>query len=124
MTKSLAGNLQVLLKPMRKVKEWTVTLTFNPGTWILVVTHCLIMIIICAKLFSNPTMHNKVMGPTRTGFTEINAQRLSGAVTLTFDLATWFLFGTHRLVMMIFCAKLLSNLTMQNSYGLDMNRFH
>ena len=123
MTKSLAVNLQVLLKPMHKVKEWTVTLTFNPGTWFLVVTHCLIMIIICAKLFSN-LMHNKVMGLTRTGFTEIYAQSLSGAVPLTFDLATWFLFGTHRLVMMIFCAKLFSNLTMQNSYGLDTNRFH
>ena len=35
------------------------------------------MIIICAKLFSNPTMHNKVMGPTRTGFTEVYAHSLS-----------------------------------------------
>ena len=31
-------------------------------------THRLIMIIICAKLFSNPTMHNKVMDRTQTGF--------------------------------------------------------
>ena len=35
------------------------------------------MMIICAKLFSNPTMHNKVMGRTRTGFTEVYAQSLS-----------------------------------------------
>ena len=53
------------------------TLTFNLVTWLLIVTHCLIMIIICAKLFSNPTMHNKVMGRTRTGFTEVYAQSLS-----------------------------------------------
>ena len=33
--------------------------------------------IICAKLFSNPTMHNKVMCRTRTGFTEVYAQNLS-----------------------------------------------
>ena len=35
------------------------------------------MIIICAKLFLNPTMHYKVEGQTRTGFTEVYAQRLS-----------------------------------------------
>ena len=35
-------------------------------------------------------MHNKVTGRIRTGFTEVYAQ----SVTLTFDLATWFLF-TH-----------------------------
>ena len=28
--------------------------------------------------FSNPVMHNKVMGRTRTGFTEVYAQSLSG----------------------------------------------
>ena len=32
------------------------------------------MMIICAKLFSNPTMHNNVMGRTQTGFTEVYAQ--------------------------------------------------
>ena len=35
------------------------------------------MIIIFAKLFLNPTMHNKVMGRTRTGFTQVYAQSLS-----------------------------------------------
>ena len=35
------------------------------------------MIITCAKLFLNPTMHNKVMGRTQTGFTEVYAQCLS-----------------------------------------------
>ena len=51
-------------------------------------THRLIMVIICATLFSNHTMHNKVKGRTRTGFTEVYAQNLSATVTLTFDLAT------------------------------------
>ena len=35
------------------------------------------MIIICAKLFLHPTMQNKIMGPPRTGFTEVYAQKLS-----------------------------------------------
>ena len=35
------------------------------------------MVIICAKLFSNPTMHNKVMGRTQTGFIEAYAQKVS-----------------------------------------------
>ena len=33
-------------------------------------------------------MHNKVMGWTRTGFTEVYAQSLSVDCDLTFDLAT------------------------------------
>ena len=35
------------------------------------------MMIIGAIFFSNPIMHNKVMGWTRTGFTEVYAQSLS-----------------------------------------------
>ena len=50
-------------------------------------------------------MHNKVMCRTPTGFTEVYAQSLS----VDCDLAIWFLFATHRLVMMIICAKLFSN---------------
>ena len=53
------------------------TLTFNLVIWFLIATHRLIMIISGAKLFSNPTMHNKVMGRTRTGSTEVYAQSLS-----------------------------------------------
>ena len=60
-------------------------------------------------------MHNKVMGLTRTGFTEVYTQSLSlQIVTLIFDLVTWFLFGTHRLVMIIICAILFSNPAMHN----------
>ena len=49
----------------------TVTLTFDLATWLLFATHRLVMLIICSTLFSNPTMHYKVMGRTRTGFTEV-----------------------------------------------------
>ena len=38
------------------------TLTFDLATWFLFAIHRLVMMIICVKLFSNPTMHNKVMG--------------------------------------------------------------
>ena len=77
MTKLLAGHEQVSLKSMHKVKEQTWTLTFNLATWFFFLTHHHIMIIICAKLISNPTMHNKVIGRTRTGFSEDYAQSLS-----------------------------------------------
>ena len=77
MTKLLTGHAQVSLKPMRKVSERIVTLTFNLVIWFLIATHPLIMVISCAKLFSNPNMHNKVLGRTQTGFTEDYAQSLS-----------------------------------------------
>ena len=52
-------------------------LTFDITTWFLFATHCLVMIIVCAELFLNPTMLNKVMGRIRTGFSEVYAQSLS-----------------------------------------------
>ena len=64
MAKSSAGHEQVSLKPMHK--ERTVTLIFDLATWFLLVTHYLAMIIICTKLLSNPTMHDKVIGQTQT----------------------------------------------------------
>ena len=69
---------------MHKVKVRTVTLIFDLATRFLFMTHRLIMIIICAKLFSNPTMHNEVMGRTRTGLTEVHAQSLSADCDLDF----------------------------------------
>ena len=62
---------------MHKVQVRAVTLTFNLAIWFLFATHRLVMMIICVKLFLNPTMHNKVMDRTRTGFTEVYAQSLS-----------------------------------------------
>ena len=61
MTKLWVGQEQVSLKPMHKVKLWTVTLTFDLATWFLLVTHRLVMMIICAKLFSNPTMQDTLL---------------------------------------------------------------
>ena len=87
-------------------------LNLDLATWFLFATHHLVMMIIYAKLFSNPTMHYKVMGRTRTGSTEVYALSLSSDCDLNLDLATWFLFATHHLVMMIICAKLFLNPTM------------
>ena len=112
-TKLWVGHEQVSLKSMHKIEVRTVILTFDLATWFLFMTHCLVMMIICAKLFSNPMMHNKVMGWTGTGFTDVYAQSLSADVTLTFDLALRILFATHCLVMII-CAKLFSNPTTHN----------
>ena len=58
------------------------TSTFSLVIWFLIATHHLIMIIIFYLFFSNPTMHNKVMGQIRTGFTDIYAQSLSADCNL------------------------------------------
>ena len=65
------------LRSMHKVLVLTVTLNFVLATWFLFATHCLVVLIIYAKLFLNPTLHNKVTGRTRTGSTEVYAQSLS-----------------------------------------------
>ena len=72
------------------------------------------MIIICANLFSNPAMHNKVMGRTRTGFTDVYAQSLSADCDLDLwpsDMVlvcdTW---SCHDII----CAILFSNPTIHN----------
>ena len=70
----------------------TVTLTFDLATWFMFGTHCLVMMIICAKLFLNPTMHNKVMGLTRTGFTEVYTQSLSADCDLDLQPSDMFFF--------------------------------
>ena len=62
---------------MHKVLLPTVTLSFDLAIWFLFATHCLFMMTIYAKLFLNSTMHNKVMGRTRTGFTKVYAQNFS-----------------------------------------------
>ena len=90
------------------------TLTFILATWFLFVTYCLIMVIIYAKLFLNPTMHNKVMGRTRAGFTEVYAQRLSADCDLDLHPSDMVWFATYGLVMIIIRAKLFLNPTMHN----------
>ena len=69
------------------------TLTFEPAKWFLFATHYLVLTIICDKLFINPTMQDRVMTQTQTGFTEAYEQSLSAVCDL--DLATWFLFATQ-----------------------------
>ena len=86
------------------------TLTFELATLSLFVAYCLVMMIICAKLFINPTIH-EVMGQIKTGFTKFKCRLF---VTLAFDLETWFLFSTDPFVMMLTCAKLFSKLTMHD----------
>ena len=71
------GQNQVSLKSLHKVQVRTVTLAFNLATWFLLATQHVVMMIICAKLFLNPIMHNKAMGRTQSGFTEVYAQSLS-----------------------------------------------
>ena len=65
---------QVSLKPMHKVL--TVTLAFDLATWFLFATYPPVMMIICAKLFINPTMHDKVMDQHKQVFTEAYARGL------------------------------------------------
>ena len=76
-TKLWVGHEQVPLKSMHKSLSVDCDFDFDQAIWFLFATQCLVIMIICAKLFSNPTMHNKVMGRTRTGFTEVYAQSLS-----------------------------------------------
>ena len=94
------------------------TLTFNLETWFMFVTHQLIMIIICAKLFSNPIMHNKVMGRTRTGLSEVYAQSLSADCDLDRSPSDMILvrdtLSCHHLCQIIFESHLV-----RLNYGLD-----
>ena len=85
-TKLWVGHEQVSLKSVHKVQVRTVTLTFNLATWFLFTTQYLVIMIICAKLLLNPTMHNKLMCWTRTGFTE--SMHKVKVQTLTFNLVT------------------------------------
>ena len=52
-------------------------LDLQPSNMILVWDISSFRMIICVKLFSNPIMHNKVMGRARASFTEVYAQSLS-----------------------------------------------
>ena len=80
MKKLLVKHEQVPLKPKHKVEVPTVTLSFYMYlmTWFLFMIYCFVMMIICPKLFLNPTKHDRDMGRTGTGFTEANSQSLRG----------------------------------------------
>ena len=59
-------------------------------------------------------MQDKVMSWIQLAFIVAYEQSLSKDFDLTFDLALWFLFATHRLVMIIILAKLFINPTMHD----------
>ena len=59
-TKLWVGHEQVSLKSVHKVLVQTVTLTFDLATWFLSETQCLVMMIICAKLFQIPPCITKL----------------------------------------------------------------
>ena len=124
-TKLLARNEQDSLKPIHKVEERIVTTTFNLVVRVLIATHHRIMINISAKLFSNPTMHNKVMGWIRTGFTEVYAQNLSADCDL--DLSPRDMVLIYNITSChddYLCQISFKSHHALQSYGLDTNRFH
>ena len=106
MTKLWFWHEQTSFKPMHKVKERTVTLTYNLATWFLFATHHLIMMIICVNLFFKipPRMTKLLAGHEQVSLKPMY-KVLERPVTLTFNLATWFLFAIHRLITISICAK-------------------
>ena len=83
------------------------------------------MIIICAKLFSNPTMHNQVISRTQTGFTEVYARSLSADSDLDLSPSNMVLVrdisschDDH------LCQITFKSHHVYQSYGSDTNRFH
>ena len=61
----------------------TVTLIHQHGFYLQCI-NCIVMMIFCAKLFINPTIHDKVMSQTRNSLTEAYAQSLSADCDLDF----------------------------------------
>ena len=67
-------------------------------------------------------MHNKVMGRTRTGFTEIYAQRLSADCDL--EPSDMVLVRDRSCHDDHLCQIIFKSHYAQQSYGSDTNRFH
>jgi hypothetical protein len=68
-----------------KLQNDRVTLTFEVGTWFLDTTHCLVVVDICAKLFQNPSMYDKVTVRARMkwGYTDRKTdERADGAILI------------------------------------------
>ena len=83
------------------------------------------MMIICTKLFSNPTIHDKVMGQTQTSFTEAYAQRWSAKCDLDFWPSNMVPIHDTSICHDNYLCQFISisNHAWQ-SYGPDTNRFH
>ena len=71
------------------------------------------MMMNCAQLFLNPTMHDKICAGHKHVSLKPMHKVSVRTVTLTFDLATWFLFVQHRF---------LITLTMQVESGLNFRQ--
>ena len=72
------------------------------------------MMIICAKLLSNPTLHNKVMGRIQIGFTEVYAQSLSADCGLDLQPSDMVLIGYTSSYHVNHLCQLFSNPTMHS----------
>ena len=57
------------------------------------------MMIICTNLFSNPSMHDQVMVLNEQASLKPMHNAKEWTMNLTYNLATWFLFVTHPLIM-------------------------
>jgi hypothetical protein len=64
-----------------KLQIVSVTLIFEVGTWFLDATHHLDVVDICAKLFQNPSMYDKVTVRTRIKWGRTDGQT-DGAIIL------------------------------------------
>ena len=88
--------------PMHKLLVWTVTLTFDLATWFLHMTHCLVDMMISSNNFQIPPIFGmKLWVGHDSGMPKLKVS----AMTLTFNLGTWFLHATHHLLTMIISPK-------------------
>jgi hypothetical protein len=96
----LQFGLQTLPVSKSALETIRVTLTLEVGTWVLHKTHHLDVVDICANLFKNSSMHDKVIIRTRmcvpniANCYSVNLKNLR-SVTLTFEEGTWFLEATQ-----------------------------
>ena len=74
----------------------TVTLTFDPATWFLFVTHYLVMMVICTELLLNPTMRDKVTDK----HTQTQSHRVN---SLCPSVISWRGHGKHFLILVGGC---------------------
>jgi hypothetical protein len=88
--------------------------------WFLDATHRLDVVDIYAKLFKNPTMHDKLAVRTRM-YVPINSncdnvKLQTVSVILTFEVGTWSFDATNHLDLVDICAKLFQNLSMYDKF--------
>jgi hypothetical protein len=57
-----------------KLQNDSMTLTFEVGTWLLNATHRLDVVDICAQLFQNPSMYDKITVWTRMKWERTDGQ--------------------------------------------------